>query len=194
MAYGSGTATENNTATGINNFDALIAEKRWKSKNVTFSFTSNFTNDYEEEAGYPDSNIHAASFSTFNPTQQAAFLEWVKMYENVSGLNLIQKVGPSDRDATIRVAESNNASPAYAGFPGSSVQAGDIWFHPTDFVDPDIGDYAYFTMGHELGHAIGLEHGHEESGVANTALYAGWDSMEFSIMTYRSYVGHGLGG
>lgn len=43
-----------------------------------------------------------------------------------------------------------------------------------------------------MGHALGLKHGHETGGVANVAMDADRDSMEFSVMTYRSYEGHNL--
>jgi serralysin len=39
---------------------------------------------------------------------------------------------------------------------------------------------------------MGLKHGHETGGVSNVAMNSDRDSMEFSIMTYRSYVGHDL--
>ena len=45
------------------------------------------------------------------------------------------------------------------------------------------------TVLHELGHALGLKHAHEAGGVAGTAVPAAQDSLEFTVMTYRSYVG-----
>ena len=194
MAYGAGTNTENNTATGNNNVDALIANRRWESNNVRFSFTSNFANDYEDELGYPDSATHAASFSTLNNIQRAVMREWTEMFEDVSNLNLIELGGAGDRDATIRIAESDDPGTAYAYLPGGSFAAGDIWFNKDDYNSPAIGNYAYHTFGHELGHALGLEHGHEANGVAGVAMDANRDSMEFSIMTYRSYEGDPISG
>ena len=45
-----------------------------------------------------------------------------------------------------------------------------------------------------MGHSLGLKHGQELGGPANVALPANVDSMEFSVMTYRSYIGQPLGG
>ena len=44
-------------------------------------------------------------------------------------------------------------------------------------------------MLHELGHALGLKHAQEAGGVAATAVPSAQDSLEFTVMTYRSYVG-----
>ena len=44
-------------------------------------------------------------------------------------------------------------------------------------------------MLHELGHALGLKHAQEAGGVAGTAMPSAQDSLEFTVMTYRSYVG-----
>ncbi|MEM7064447.1 MAG: M10 family metallopeptidase [Cyanobacteria bacterium P01_B01_bin.77] len=194
MAYGFGTSTTNNTSTGNNNIDSLIANRRWRSRNVTYSFTSNFRNDYEDESGYPNSGVHNSTFSRLNATQRSATRDWMAMYESVSGLNMIELSGTSDRHATLRMAESSHPRTTYAYLPGGSVQAGDIFFNRTSYNSPRMGNYAFHTFGHEIGHALGLEHGHEANGVRNVAMNSNRDSMEFSIMTYRSYEGDPLSG
>jgi serralysin len=55
-----------------------------------------------------------------------------------------------------------------------------------------MGNYAYQGIGHEIGHAFGLKHGHEldpSEQLRDVVTSYDRDSMEFSIMTYRSYVG-----
>ena len=193
--YGDTTATAANAATGDNNIDGLLTTHRWQSTTVTYSFTSNFANDYEDELDYSDSAVHAASFETLNATQRAVAREVMEeMYEAVSGLNMVELTGSSDRDATIRIAESDDPSGAYAYNPGNYYEAGDVWFNTTDYNNPVIGNYAYYTFMHEFGHALGLKHGHETGGVADVAMNSNRDSMEFSVMTYRSYEGAPTGG
>jgi serralysin len=157
---------------------------------VSFSFTDSI-NDYE--SGYANRATHAASFQTLNETQRAAARRWIGTggeFYNVSLLSPFELTGASDRDATIRMAESNDPGTAYAYYPnGSSVEGGDVWFNPRDYNSPTIGNYAYLTFGHEFGHALGLKHPHETGGVRNVAMNSDRDSMEFSIMSYRSYVG-----
>ncbi len=42
-------------------------------------------------------------------------------------------------------------------------------------------------MLHEVGHALGLKHGHDTSG--SGTIPTAYDSHEYSLMTYRSFVG-----
>ncbi len=183
-----------NLATFNNNIDALLAPSRWDSTVMGFSFTDSIA-DYG--AGYPDRAIHAASFQALNGTQQAVARSWLQTansgYSMVSLLSTYELTGTSDTSATIRLAMSNDPGTAYAYYPHPSESGGDVWFNPISYNNPVIGTYAYHTFGHELGHALGLNHGHEP-GLRGVSMDADRDSMEFSIMTYRSYVNDPLNG
>jgi serralysin len=52
-----------------------------------------------------------------------------------------------------------------------------------------IGDSAWRLVLHEIGHTMGLKHGHELGGVSGIAVPADRDSNEFTVMTYRKYIG-----
>jgi serralysin len=189
-AFGVPTPATAVTATGDNNIDGLLSGVKWASNSVSFSFTDSI-DDYE--SGYADRASHAASFQTLNATQRAVARAWIGnggAFYNVSHLTPFELTGGSDRDATIRMASSDVPGTAFAYYPNSSfVEGGDAWFNTTSYNSPVIGNYAYHTFGHELGHALGLKHGQEIGGVSNVAMNSDRDSMEFSIMTYRSYVG-----
>ena len=189
MTYGRGTATLSNIATDDDNINALLDYRRWDGKVVTFGFTSDFQNDYENEIGYPDSDRHSTSFQAFNQQQKRATRSWIKNYESVIDFEIIELEGTDARNATIRMAASNLPFTAFAYFPDLYVESGDIWFNASDYNNPDVGDYEYLTIGHELGHAFGLKHAHERGGISNRAIAADLDAMEFTITTYRSYVG-----
>ncbi len=207
MTFGAPTLSTTVTATGDNNIDALLIGTKWASTSVSFSFTDNFTNDYE--SNYPLANFQTG-FQSLNATQRAVARAWIGQggaFYNVSNLTPYELTGASDRDATIRIAltaNSNLPSARVADFPGNFVSSndfdnGDVWFNSTDYNAPVIGNSAYRAFGHELGHALGLKHGHDSGygvlGVNTPALSPDRDSHEFSIMTYRSYVGHpGTGG
>lgn len=167
------------------NINGLLTGQKWASTSVSFSFPDSIA-DYE--AGYPDR--YSSSFRSLNVTQRAVSRAWLRGdFYNVSRLSPFELTGAADRDATVRIAMSNVPSTAFAYYPWNSVEAGDAWFNRNDYNNPVIGNYAYFTFGHEFGHSMGLKHGHERGGPANVTMAADRDSMEFSIMTYRSYVG-----
>jgi Ca2+-binding RTX toxin-like protein len=187
-AFGVPSTTSSVTISGDTNTDALLSSTRWTNLAVTYSFTDNYATDYE--AGYANASVHSTSFLALNAQQQSVARAWIGtggIYDNISGLAPVELTGASDRDATIRMAMSDDPGTAYAYFPnGSFVEGGDAWFGKTYYNTPVIGNYAFHTFGHELGHALGLEHGHEANPLAMTA---DRDSMEFSIMTYRPYIG-----
>lgn len=61
-----------------------------------------------------------------------------------------------------------------------------------DYRKPVAGNYAWHTHLHELGHALGLKHGHESDVYGATP--AQYDSIEYSVLSYRAYVGADTGG
>ncbi len=79
----------------------------------------------------------------------------------------------------------------------SSSHPGDVWFGSIRFEAPTKGSYAFSTILHETGHAVGLKHGHElDPAGAYQDVYGvlppEHDSSEWSLMTYHSYLGGGL--
>jgi Ca2+-binding RTX toxin-like protein len=208
--FGEATPTVTVTPSNIDNIDALLVGGKWASTSVSFSFTDSFTNDYEQP--YTEKK-YGTGFLPLNTTQLAVAREWfgpggASSYYNVS--LLIPFESASDRDATIRIAMTSKTNlgtakaidfPAggYSMTPNNRTDDGDVWFNSSDYNNPVIGTFAYHTFGHELGHALGLKHGHTPGngvrGNNTPALSSDRDSMEFSIMTYRSYVGDdGIGG
>ena len=94
--------------------------------------------------------------------------------------------GNGSGDGTIRLANTGDPPTAYTYGPSADDAGGDVFFGPSGAA-PVAGNYDGFIILHELGHALGLKHGHEGGGFG--ALPAASNSMEYSVMTYRSYVG-----
>lgn len=95
---------------------------------------------------------------------------------------------PVDGWADIRVARSAAPSTAWAYYPNGR-EGGDVWLGGRhDFNSPRLGSYQFMVAVHELGHALGLKHPHESwNGFGPMPLE--WDSLEFTVMSYRSRTG-----
>ena len=183
-------------ATGNRNIDALLSGYRWTGA-ITYSFPDS-RSDYE--SSYTEASATGFGSVSFNQMQAARFiLEGTSAYSGGPRMGLTafeQFTSASISDAgfngaDIRIAKSSSANPtAYAYYPVGDYRAGDIWFGTQyDYGNPQLGSYAYATMVHELGHALGLKHAHETGGVSNVSMASDRDSLEFSVMTYRSYIG-----
>ncbi|MET0430465.1 MAG: M10 family metallopeptidase [Microvirga sp.] len=187
-------------ATGIRNIDALLSGYRWTGP-ITYSFPD-VRSDYE--ARYAEAT--APGFGPITPEQQQVartILEGangatgsVPSLTAFEGFTAASISDAGSNGADIRIARSSSADPtAYAYYPGTHYTSGDVWFGTAyDYGNPLPGSYSYMATIHELGHALGLKHGHVGGGVSDEALTAADDTVEMSIMTYRSYAGQSIAG
>lgn len=170
-------------ATGDDNIDGLLSGWKWVGT-LTYSFPDS-ANDFE--AFYGSGEPDAAGFAQISTAQQQAVHTAFTLIQSYTNLT-ITYAGTNDAD--IRIAQSSSANPtAYAYYPGD-YEGGDVWFGTSEnYRSPKLGDYSNFTHLHELGHALGLKHTHEVEGPGNTAVTYAHDTLEYSVMSYRSYVG-----
>ncbi|MCB8820889.1 FG-GAP-like repeat-containing protein [Microvirga rosea] len=185
-------------ATGIQNIDALLSGYNWIGP-ITYSFPDSAL-DYEPGYSEASNGFGQVSFAQMQAVRY--ILEGTSPYAggpkmtlaSIEQLTNLSWAGITDagfNSADLRIAQSASANPtAYAYYPSSSPKGGDVWFGTShNYTQPSVGTYDYITVAHELGHALGLKQGQETGGVRGIALSHDRDSMEFSIMTYRSYVG-----
>ncbi len=171
-------------ATGNTNTNGVLSGSKWGGSTLTYSFPT-LTSQYD--AGYGSELTNG--FATAPEATRVAIryaMNLVSQYTNL----VTTEVNPTTTQADVRVAFSNEADPtAYAYYPSNGTKGGDIWYgnNYASYQNPIKGQYAWATTIHELGHALGLKHGHETGGVANTAMLAAYDQMAYSIMTYKSY-------
>src|SRR3982750_3955829 len=201
--YSSGTYTTVGPApTGNSTINALIAGTKWGASglgggaNVTFSFPASFT---VGSSGAPSSGAFGYggepddSGQALNAAQISAVRDGMQKWSRVAALNYSEMVDRSDTAwdgdnssvGDIRFAMSNRPSAAWAYYPGqdNSPYGGDAWFNKSDYNDPVVGYYAYYTFLHEIGHTLGLEHPHEN--YDNDVMSLSIDALKYSIMSYR---------
>jgi serralysin len=118
--------------------------------------------------------------------QQAAVRSALAMYAAVADVGFTETAETPLQHADLRFAMSDKFGTAWAYFPSAAAEGGDAWFNQSlgQYANPVSGNEAYMTVLHEVGHALGLDHAHEQS-----VMPAERDSMEYTVMSYRSYVG-----
>lgn len=190
---------------GDNLIDGLLVGERWSSGEIFYSATDSprdygFFDTYDEDgdgfnaeedeyAPLTERQIRAV-FASLDTDADSGIRGGAGFsVEGFTGLRLTH-AGPGSRQAEIRIANSDDPAGAYAYTPARLAAGGDVWFGGAGG-NPVAGNYDHTTVLHELGHALGLKHGHERQSPFDRLPLA-YDSPEYTVMTYRAFVGADL--
>jgi serralysin len=185
-------------ATGEVDIDGLLWGTKWVS-GATFSFpdAASDYNGEDSEAfnGFAPITARQQQLMRFIYDGTGPTLPGLGKAMSVADFTNLKLVFAGDGTADLRVAASGAPATAYAYYPALAGAGGDVWFGTAfagtqyDYRNPVLGSYAYLVHLHEALHSLGLKHGHEAGGVAGQAVTAGHDSIEYTVMSYASFVG-----
>ncbi|HYG85877.1 MAG TPA: M10 family metallopeptidase [Azospirillum sp.] len=170
--------------TGNNTIDALLSGMRWDTTALTYGFPvagSDWT-------GYAAGSEPFDRFQALTAAQQSAVTAALSTWASVANITFTQVAEPG-QVADLRYAGTGQTNTAHTYYPHSSPLGGDSWYGPrlTGAATWQPGSYEFETAVHETGHALGLKHPHDDS--IGGAVAGDNESVERSVMSYRSYAG-----
>ena len=175
--------------TGVREVDAILANSKWggalgTSASVTYSFPSlvtqfdrsNVFGAYGADTGNAD-RLASADFRGFNEEEQRFTDQALAAFSAVANITF-SKVDPANGAGTLRfnftgAPAITGSSYAFSNFPMETADSGDTYFNAR-FVFPEgfaPGTQNFLTLTHEIGHAVGLKHPHDNG---MTGVLAGW--------------------
>jgi Ca2+-binding RTX toxin-like protein len=186
--------------TGNRNVDATLIGSKWGITNLTYSFP---TSGSVYNGATFDTNGVSNYQITLGTQQQAAARAAFAQLAAATGLTFTEITDTDTVHANIRISQSADTDDgsAYGNFPSDTRgMAGDIWFGRTNQPYYDMaykGTWGYATMMHEIGHTMGLKHGHQDYTNSDLSFYFGTtprfgsqsltpdrDGQAWSLMTY----------
>ncbi|WP_116680372.1 M10 family metallopeptidase C-terminal domain-containing protein [Rhizobium leguminosarum] len=192
------TPTKSVNTTGDAKVDGLFSGTAWDGT-ITYAFPTTSSSYVDDGV-----NLYYEKYYSFTPIssqQQSHALFFMEQSYgsaandgfSVEGFTNANFEAGSANTATVRFAQTSDPLLDTAGayFPAADGRGGDIWFGTgyagteADYRFPRFGNYAGQTLAHELGHALGLKHAHEGGTVVPNA----YDSLEYTIMTYHTFIG-----
>ena len=188
---------------GNNNIDSLLGGEKWgggigtpATLSFSFPWTNGSTAVFAGYNGQPYSKLNENSASQhyeFNSTQVTSAINALNLWANVANIKLTQIAETTSNVGDIRFAftsatdtvSTGGIAWGWANYPNAYwPSAGDIWVSTASSGSKDddwsIGSHNFFSLVHEIGHALGLKHPFEDT----PRLSSNLDTRLYTVMSY----------
>lgn len=181
------TPVEAVTVSGNSNFTSLVAGTRWVGESgvlLSYSFPGSASN---WSTGYSQLN-EPGGVMPLGPIEIDAARAVLDIWSRYARVSFTETTETSSNVGEIRFAYTSVDEPtsaAHAYTPGNAPAAGDVWLDVADdFRGFEPGSFDFFTLLHEIGHALGLKHPFEPSSLNDVTISPDADFIGNSIMSY----------
>ncbi len=174
--------------------DGLESGYAWNNNQTGINLKYNFWD--ARPSYYSASDEEAKDFKSFTAPLKEATVKALDMIESFTKITFTETSSQNSTDIGFAQAALPSNTGAWAYLPTGGDKAGDVWTNTKHVSETrlDEGGYDFFTILHEIGHALGLQHTFSGglTGVQNTEQYSvmayntnTWGSV--SAETYQLY-------
>lgn len=177
---GTGTATQTEA-------NSLFSGYKWGTTSLTYKFLTSLPGYYSP------SDDEANNLQGFNAQMKSSVGRILGQLESFTNLHFTETADTNAAKLTYAQATLPTGVGAWAYYPSASSYGGDVWTNNyyAATQNPAEGNYGFYTLMHETGHALGLQHSFTAglTGDENTSRYTvmAYDWSPFYASTYMVY-------